>query len=498
MEETKTLVYTETRCEFPEFIKSTINAYNSLGIRKTNIWQNLREEFENFLNIDLKWVKFAKNLPPEVANYLDIHFMNMTNWLFEWNENANILPMFENLLKELKIALLTMILYHTGRRIEEFTNLARNTYDVHSKKKFENLISIGKKDYFLTYLWGNGVSLNWNEFIRTVDNDLKPFCGGINRVYEKEIKKDLHIQENIMRMDLDRFFNYIWGSQDSFARFINRNYLYGLLETGLEKNFTNYQRIQSEWNTRIPALRLHISKCKLETHRHREYLLEIDGIHNSNRFLGDKIVTFGKEDYEEFSNDISLPKIEKFDSIVAFIYTNNNGFNLVDISQNGIVNVKVNEIRPIEIVEGMIIVFGNIHAFQVNFIPGPTINGKKSSIPIISGSNTCVRTKNFSPVHPNNLDEPFTIGKNPNNDLVINYEDISEQHARMYWDRKRNKWFLVDGSVEKGASRNGTFYKLKTRTEIDTKVPSSALLLEVFTVFMIQDYLFIALNPEHL
>lgn len=497
-----TIVYTQTRIELPEYIKSTIKAYEILGIHNTNIWTKYKAEFEKFLKTDLEWVKFAKNPSPDIGEFLCFYFREMTNWLGEWNQkekamagsNTNMLNDFVIHLKNLKMAFLAVILHRSGSDIVEFANLAKSTYDAYPDGNLENLIVAGKKDYFRSNVWGSGDSMNWNEFIRRIESDLHKFCGGISKVYEKEIKKHLRIQENIMFGNLDSFFNYIWGSMENFTRFINRNYLYGQIEAGLANNLTDYQRIQSEYNIQIPALKLNISKCNFGAYLNREYLLEIDGIQDSERFVGDKIVTFGKEFYEEFSNDISLPNMNQLDSIFAFIYTNSNGFNLVDISQNGVVRVKVGD-SPVEIVDGMIIIFGITHAFEINFVEGPFINGRKTKIPVISGSSTCSITKNFMAVQPANLEEPFTIGKHQDNKLMIDFKDISEQHASIYWNREKNKWFLADGSIQNGPSKNGTFYKLKTKKEIDQKTPSSALLLELFTAFMIEGFLFIALKP---
>lgn len=506
MRRNQTLVYTQINHAFPDYISRTISEYESLGI--SNIPINLRREFELFLQEDLEWAKLLKNPNNEIANYISQPFDQMTNWLIKFKEHersnamvkSDLLDEFKPLLHELKIAFYTVILHREGFALTEIEEKCREYYPHY--KQLDSLICDFKKDFYTDFTIDKS-KFKWKDFILEVRKDLAKFNiltvkiddnngrsiniiyqGEINIIYQAEIKKHLHIQEDINIGRITAFIKYVWSSITRFRRFANRNYLYSLIKIGLEANFTSYESIQIEHNANITSLVLRITRSINPAYMDKSYLIEIEGMKNSDRFVSDKIVTFGKKDDDEFSNDISLPDFNGVDSIFAFIFTNSSGFNLVDISMNGVVMVAVYK-TSIVLEHQMVILFGNRHFFKIQLIDGPRIEGIVTKQLGISGVQNCEQTLNFQTVFSSDLSEIITIGSHSSNKIIIGHDDFSESHAKCFY--QNGQWFLED--LE---SKHGTFYRLKNQAQIDEKQPSSTLRIQENTGFMIEGILFFA------
>ena len=500
MSSAQTLVYTHTVSALPKYIEEVGILYNSLGILNTNIRPKLRDEIDVVMKNDIEWIKFMKYPNVSVTAYLEARFLRMKAWLTEWkafesnNAGANnhLVSGFEECLREIKIAILALILFRDTNQIDEFHNLANSTYHAYPNAPFEILVLQAKKDYFKSNIWKRGEpSMKWTDLIQHMRNDLALYTkNGINIIYQQEMKKHSNVQGiDISFGALDNFFLYIWGSIAYFRRFINRNYLYGMIEQGLQDNFTTYEDLQRDRNSTIESIRLVITKCSFPAYHEREFIIDLEGAPNSERFVQDRIVTFGKDASDEFFNDITLPNMNQLDSIFAFIYINSKGFNLVDISLRGVVKMKVND-SPIKLVDGMFIIFGNNSLILVSISEDGLLRIGNQNIKMLTLTGFSASTKHIA-YRTEIINQRVTIGRGPENQIKLNTDDISQQHAECYYDGENEDWKLRDLG-----STNGTFYRLKTRDQTDKKLPSESILLGFYSVFSVEGFTFIVLPKE--
>ena len=507
MSSNQTVLYTNTVSILPEYIEEVRVLYNSLGILNTNIRPKLRDEIDHFMKNNIEWVRFVKYRSISLENYLRAIFLNMKEWLTEWkavekkNPGANerLVSGFEVCLRDIKIATLASILFRATNQIDEFDripvddfhSLASNTFYGCPNAPFEFLVLKAKKDYFKLNILGKGQhSMKWVELIQDMRNDLAMYAQtGINRIYEKEIKKYLGIQgQDISFSKLDRFFSYIWSSIAYFRRFINRNYLYGLIEKGLEINYSDYENLQKDQNSTINSLHLVITKCSFPAYNSKKYVIDLDGSPDSERYVHDRIVTFGKDASDEFFNDITLPNMNQLDSIFAFIYINSKGFNLVDISIRGVVKMKVNNDSPVKLVNGMLLVFGKESIILVSIVDGLLKNGDQN-MKLLKLTEVSNSTQDITGYETETINQRVGIGRAPENQIKLDAEDISQQHAECFYQDE--DWYLRDVGSE-----NGTFYRLKTREQLEQNLPSNSVLLQFYSVFSVEGFIFIVLPRE--
>ena len=498
LNQSQTLVYTNTIRALPRFIEDVKTQYTNLGILNINIPPRLREDFEKFMKDDIEWLKLVKYPDPSVVSYLEAAFQRMSSWLTDWVPLAfmpldcevkeGLMSSFEASLRGIKIAVLSSILFRSNNPIDEVHNLANSTYLAHRNAPLQWLVLQGKKDDFKSNVMNKGKTfIRWNELMQLMRNDLAMYTQtGINRVYEQEIKKHLGMQNEVISLDvLDNFFTYIWSSIDHFRRFINRNYLYGLIEVGLENNFTNYTELQNQFNSNIESVRLVITRSSFQEYQQKEFIIGVEGADNSKRQVKDRIITLGKDDSNEFFNDVALPNIiGNIDNIFAFIYVNSRGYNLVDISHRGIVKMKVGDI-PIRLYEGMFLVFGSRSLILVSIGGGLLrIGGQNKKMLTLKGVSSS--TGHITGYTTETSNECVTIGRTPENRIRINAEDISEKHAECY--SQGEDWYLRELG-----STFGTYYRLKNKEQIDQRIPSESVLLDRYSIFSVEDFTFIIL-----
>jgi FHA domain len=107
----------------------------------------------------------------------------------------------------------------------------------------------------------------------------------------------------------------------------------------------------------------------------------------------------------------------------------------------------------------------------------------------IDGVPNCKTTYNTQTIRPPNINNEITIGRTSNNTKQLDYKDVTEPHAKIFY--RDGSWYLKDLD-----STNGTFYKLKTKDEINNKIPSDPLLLNDLTVFVIANFKFFVIPPD--
>jgi hypothetical protein len=144
--------------------------------------------------------------------------------------------------------------------------------------------------------------------------------------------------------------------------------------------------------------------------------------------------------------------------------------------------------EPIKLKHGMRLILGNKSEYEVSMsINSLIINGVSvQSLKLIKVSDTKVE-------HIIDLQSdltPFTIGSARNSNLMI--EDISENHAEIYFNFDLKRWMIKDHSIY------GTFYRMKLASEIndtDGYPASEAVLLQEHSVFTVEGTTFIMLKP---
>jgi FHA domain len=493
-------VYQKTTRPYNPIIIKAIDDFNKLGILTVNLGGARTKFLKDFFEQDLKWLQFTVYGLNDIEEYLRCNFESLTNWIKSWRDeeeknaghNSKLLGEYDRISYEIKVSLLTSLMCRGPGELNNLQPIARNVLEVFRNQPFDYLLMNAKKDYFKTVIWPQGkATIPWKDFVKELKNDLCIFTNnGINQIYEKEIKKHLRIENDVPFSAIESIFSYFFGSFLNFRRFINRNYLYGLIESGLEKNFCPYEDLLGSRNTNLSSITLMITECPFPGYREKTFEIGIDGLKTSERHVGDQIVVFGKESHEEFTNDISLPNMKQVDSIFAFIYVNSNGYNLVDISENGVIKVKLDMItKEVELKNGMIVVIGAGHEFLVTLGNPIMIGNQTVSMISIDGVPNCKTTYNTQTIRPPNINNEITIGRTSNNTKQLDYKDVSEPHAKIYF--KDGSWYLRD--LE---STNGTFYKLKTKDKIDSKEPSEALLLKELTLFTIANFKFFVIPSD--
>lgn len=503
--------------KLPIDIQTLSTSFSKLGIYETNIEPSLKAEFKNLLEQDFQWVSLLLNDKNIHEQYLVEGILELNNWITGWKEvesknagsNSHLLNQLRTILRSTRIRILSIMLWRKLRGVKEadmkdvntvrnfsskFIEFATTLYESSRDRKLETLVLFGKRDFFKSNAWPSGKnSIPSNDFFELFTGDFQLFLEkGINQIYVKEIKKQLNISESVSFMDLERIYNYFFGSYLSFVKFLNRNFQYELIELGLEKQNILYDRLQNSTNTTLTPKKLIITNCPFPKFKSKCFDINIYGLGSSSRYCNDKLVIFGKDAHEEFTTDISLPNTKGIDSIFAFIYVNNQGYHLVDISKSACIRIKVWPGTDLELENGMIVVFAKTHAYIVKISDSILLGGKKVTNLTLEPAPGCGPSISAGSliVKPNG--ERLFIGRNRDTcNLILEHQDISQRHAEIYLNNETSKWLLKDLK-----STNGTFYRLKTFDECENETPSTALKLEGMVVFCVQSFTFLIRDDD--
>ncbi|OMJ68405.1 hypothetical protein SteCoe_34143 [Stentor coeruleus] len=525
MNQSKTTVYQKTTASIPESVLQAQSEFKKLQIYTIGLTPQRSGRIEYFFEHEINWLTYCINYKNEISNYLQNKFHEFINILDEWKKkesesggkNQGMLESIDQKFGAIRRGVLAVLLCRKGYTFEDYERVADYMLSAYPRDHFDTLILKGKKDFFQAHIWTkNSSTMNWNDFITNLNNDFfLMFENGINIIFQKEIKKHLNIGETVEYSILDQIFSYIIGSSSLFRKVVNRNYLYNCINEALDKEGAIYDRLPVFQDSRKSA-KIILTHSPIPDLNGRTYEISNFGVENSERFLRDHIVTFGKDSNEEFSNDITLPNMNDVDSIFAFIFINANGFNLIDISSKGSVRIKLHPNKRIELEPGMIIIIGTNHQFSVRIKlhPNKRIELEPGMI-IIIGTNhqftvnslglifldgfnqhhLCIqpsqddKTTNKMKVQSLEGNDKIYIGKDKSCHMRVDYPDVSDQHA--YFEKINGKWFLRDNYSERG-----TFYKLKKMKNITKQKPSASFSLKNNRVFMVQRFIFIFLSNE--
>ena len=511
-------LYKKTVRKVPDYIQGIKTKFDSLGIFTINLGSDRKKSIELITIEYPNWIKLTITGPDIVDNYLRTKYEELGEWLVQWRikeesnsgQNNSLIQEFDRIIEQIKIGILAVIFAHESNNnnnrlnFEEFEFIAATVFNAYKNLLFDNIVMNGKKDQFRTIFWPSGqTSISWQDFILLLNKSLILFIqGGINEIYLTEIKASLNIKNNqITFANLDNIFSYFWGSLRNFRRFINRNYLYGIINQGLQNNLVPYSLLSRNFNAGLPTLYITVTLCPMPNFTGKTFEIGPRGMEKSRRNVSDQIVTFGKDSNEEFTNDISIPNMQSLDNIFAFIFVNYKGYNLVDIAPRGSVKIKLPPNEEIRLEKDMVIIIGHNHVFVVDF-------DEKKSIPIgnnraylltIKGNEDCKTTSKFGDVTPDDFKKKITIGRDDDNHVSLVHDDISWKHAECYYKQEDNSWYMKDLN-----SRNGTFYKLKKKTEIceanrnisnnwydpNEGKPSEAYLIKHESTFIVENFTF--------
>lgn len=504
--------------DLPDDIKALAKKYEDIGIFSINIPKQTKQELDQVILVDMQWVELLLKGKTIHQRYLKEVINMLSTWIDRWKaaenasagSNRNLIEELTRIIRDVRTKLLAVMIWRRPKVAKEVDLNDHNTikpaadkiqafantlYEASSSpKNFEMMVLHGKRDYFRTNCWPPGSnSVTLNEFFDLFKDDFDLFLEkGINEIYKKEIIKQLNLQNNVTFMDLDRIYNYFLGSYVSFIKFLNRNYQYSLIEDGLMEQGLPYDRLQTSINTSLKPLIMTITSCPFPQLREKQFELGNFGLESSPRFCSDKLVIFGKDAHEEFTTDICLPNARGIDSIFAFIYINNQGHYLVDISKRASIRIKLTPKTPIRLVSGMIIIFAKMHAYEVTISDPVNIGGKNITNLTLNPAQGCTVTQSTGHRNISPDGNKLVIGRNPECNLSLQHGDISHVHAECYFDGDTSEWMLVDLG-----SQNGTFYKLKSLTQCVNLSPSDAFKLEKGVLFSVENFTFFISEVEY-
>ncbi|OMJ94435.1 hypothetical protein SteCoe_2333 [Stentor coeruleus] len=498
-----------------ENIRLCKEVFSNLQELSLNIPMSIKFDLKNILERQTKWVELMHANYNPILEYINKKFYPLLKWLLDWKElesknkgaNQDNLKSLQSILNNTKIAILSVLLFKKSKKFTQNpqTNLntsnnhfqnAMNELEIFTQKvftaykntKFEDLIMHAKIEYFKLNGWNKSWNMHSNEFLIKFNKHLYLFfADGINDIFWEEIKNSLGLYNLIMHKDLKKIFNYFFSSLEKLETVINKKYVYDLISSGLENNGITFESLVKSRNQILENRDLCLIQCPFPQYLNKRYELSYYGLQDSMRFEGDHLIILGKDDSHYFTSYIALPNLKGLDSIIAFIFVNAYGYNLVDISRDGCVHMKLEAGGEIEIKDGMIIVFGRGGAFGASLSKqGMMINGQKVNDLTLNGIKTCPNTANFIDIRASN--NTLTIGRGENNTIILPFQDISDRHAECYL--KNGVWFLRDC-----ISVNGTFYKLKLKRQIEEEEPSDFITLKDFQVFTTGPFTFILLPP---
>ena len=489
-------VYQKTTKSLPTSIIDCQKTYNNISIFRINLQSFRADRIKSLLEDDVRWLEFVLYGNNKVEQQLNCAFNDLNNWINHWiaaesvsaGKNSEMLNQCDHLIETCHCLILAIMMFRKSHPFENYVQHAQYVYRASQDRHFSYKVFIGKRDLFQQYCWPSSFhEWNFDHFIQELNNHLFLFIeGGINEIFKAEIKKKLNLDIVPLNL-LGEIFSYFIGSFDNFRRFINRNYLYGIIEKGIEKQGVTYERLKYMQNQAL-SLEIVISYSNFCEYNGRVFKVDSTGIRGSDRYIEDHLITFGKDSAEEFTNDISLPNIKDVDSIFAAIFINSNGLNIIDISKNSTVKIKIAPGKSIKIFDDMIIVLSNIHQFVINIIDGVDVEGSRKVLKLSSFGN-CATTRTINQCGLIS-DQDFYIGSSLNCAFIIEAQDIMPVHAiiKRYND---DQYYISDCKTE-----TGTFYRLKTKTQIEKEEASDSITLVPGDVFQVKFFQFIVREPK--
>lgn len=496
--QSKTTVYQKTTASIPQAVISAQEEFKKLQIYTIGLTPQRSGRIEYFFEHEINWLTYCINLQQEISSYLQPKFHNFINILNEWKQkesanggrNQDMLEPIDEHFRAIRKSVLAVLLCRRGYNFENYETVVDYILTAYPREPFDTLILKGKKDFFQAHIWTkNSYNMKWSDFIAKLNDDFfLMFEKGLNIIFQKEIKKHLNITEDIVEYSiLDQIFSYIIGSFSLFRKVVNRNYLYNCIYEALDNEFAFYDDLSKFQDSR-KAARIFLTNSPIQSLNGKVYDISYLGIQNSERYLADHIVTFGKESNEEFNNDITLPNMNDVDSIFAFIFINANGFNLIDISSNGSVRIKIHPNKKVLLEPGMILVIGTNHRLAINSQGVVLLDGVNQHQLFVAPLQDDQTTKNCN-VQSLEGDTKFYIGRSKDCAIKIDYPDVSDHHAIL--EKDKGKWYIRDNGSERG-----TYYKLKKIQDITDQKPSASFTLKHGRVFMVQRFVFIFLENE--
>ena len=372
-------LYRYTKASENGVVEGTRQDFNNLGILSINMGQARKQSLMDLFTTDIILLNFAKNLGTVHGSTLEQAFHGLKDWIKRWRDaesanagsNSRMLEEFQQRIDDLKITILAILLLKKGGDYGVTKDRAKRLYESRLHPTIESMLAFGKKDNFRTDVWAGGETREWGHFINSLNDEVFLFFSeGISPIYVSELKTQIRIGDKVNYSNLDAIFSYMWGSFNNFRRFINRNFLFGLIEKGLQKNGLSYEEIQRSVNVECPPIIIKLTRCPFPNLNLTEYHVGNSGIVNSARGVQDHLIIFGKDSPDECTCDISFPNMKQLDSIFAFIYSASRGYYLVNISTNEVVKVKLNPEDPLELEDKMVIIFGNGHSFTIEIQDG--------------------------------------------------------------------------------------------------------------------------------
>lgn len=493
--------------DIPLFNKRLKDKYDDLGIFEIGIPSHMRKELRELIELDVQWIQLLLIERVPHTSIYKFAIERLETWIDNWKKaeisaagsNIKLLEDLEKIYKEARIIMLAIMIWSKPRGVQEnmlndfqtikigedkFLRFARNLYELSRDRNFDSMVLLGKRDYFKSNCWPPGASsITSDEFFVLFENEIKLFLSnGVNEIYLKEIRKHLNIGQIVNFTDIERIYNYFFGSYETFIKFLNRNYQYIIIQQGLVNLGLHYHLLQSSINSNLLEKQLILTASPFKKLLKKVSKIGLKGLEGSPRFCEDKLVIFGKDSNDEFTADFSLPNISGIDSIFAFIFINHSGYYLVDISKSATIRIKINPGTEFELKNEMIIVFGKAHAYIVR-ISNPVLVSERNF--------TNLQLEPYSKAtsqHGRNLssNDRVSIGRDPNSNLFFEDKYISQRHAECYFDMNTSKWILKDLGSE-----NGTFYKLKTLQQCLNMEASEALKIEGNFIFCIQSFTFL-------
>ena len=480
-------VYKGTTVPLNKEIADCLEKFNNLFTLKAHLKERA-QIISNLLKSDTKWLEICSNQSEALKSQLSQAFYKLASWIEEFHHSDNrdnIIGEVDEYIRNCYVSIIQAFLYDEDNS-EITQRISEQAYRNYKSKDFSFIIKYSVETFIMQYWDTLNNRILYDSLKEILSTLLKNFTkNGINKIYIKEIEKHLAITNpEISKEKLKEIISYIYASYDCFRRFINRNFLYGQIEKSLREASVFYEGLEEmqDENCSNCKYMIRISAAPIPSYENREFLVERAGITNSDRYVDDYLITIGRESEEEFVNDITLPGCNETDSIFGLIFITKNGLNLIDISSQADILVKIPANGVVEIEDGMILIFGKSHQVVVDFASENGISGAQQSLKI-SSFGGCQTTKTILNMEINQF-SGFNTGKN-NYQLNLPYDDIAQNHAQIYFDDEKQKFVIRDIENE-----YGTFYKLKKKREIEANTQFKAMNLKNGQMFSVYDFIF--------
>lgn len=495
----KLTVYTMTVKTLSLYILEAVKAYERFSAFNLSRLENRirASRLKELLKKDINILKYKNSTILYIDREINESFSALSNWLKTFYEISNSGQIFEEsslcildqYINNCYCSLMYVFICTSEDKMEKFNEknvkngICKEIYSNGFMKAVRILICREINDT------ANYVT-NLNIFLDQFNPYLYSFLEGkINSIFMSEIRNSFVGRNNIngisnLRFTFDNVEYMISYIYSEFGSFIARNYLYSVIEQSLIDNGTTYGLLQSDYipNPTMPLFSITIT-CGSQSYVDKEYLVTRKGIEGSIRHASDCLITLGRESREEFINDITLPDINETDSIFGVIFINSLGLNLIDISKEYIIWMKLEEEKEYKLKKGIYLRFGKSTEFEIDFGTGLLIGGKSEIINIISLGTT---NKIISINQGYNQEKIFKIGTGTNCDMKLEDSECNELHAEIFYNTSDKNYYIRDKQ-----SKKGTFRRLKKKNQILSKKPSSLITLENGQVFFVQNYGFL-------